>query len=390
MTEGSAGNIVEEVFFQFEERCSRSDIEAFARVGAYDCLMNGVGQIWDHYYHGDVVAKAMREVGLTGVVAPTLQDLSGPGKDAWVDNLGATQAIQSDLSFADNGIFAALGPHATDTVSEALWRRTLKWSEQWGIPIHAHLAQSIEELNRAEERHGCSPTTWLNRLGVLDGEAGCVFAHGLFSRREDLAQLDPRRHSLVFCPYSQLIFGFPAPLHLWEEMGMNWVVATDCAANNDGNNVQQELRMVAGQGTVSTAWSPAYADFFEGRGPAEAVWQRRCETHQSLQSVMTSEALLSRIWSRPGAMHPKFRVGQIAVNALANLIVWDTEHPAFWPPVNPLRNLAMSDPIGGIHALIVAGKWVGTPGDFHRSLWQSDDYAAARTEANDRLAALNK
>ena len=99
-------------------------------------------------------------------------------------------------------------------------------------------------------------------------------------------------------------------------------------------------------------------------------------------------ALLSRIWSRPGAMHPNFRVGQIAVNAMANLIVWDTGHPAFWPPVNPLRNLAMADPVGAMHGLIVAGQWVGTPGDFHRSLWQSEAYTAAREEADARLKRL--
>ena len=60
---GSAGNMVEEVFFTFESKCSREDIAAFARVGAYACLMNGVGHVWDHYYHGDVVAKAMLDVG---------------------------------------------------------------------------------------------------------------------------------------------------------------------------------------------------------------------------------------------------------------------------------------------------------------------------------------
>ena len=198
----SAGNMVEEVFFRFESKCTKEDVLAFARVGAYACLMNGVGHIWDHYYHGDVVAQAMREVGLTGVVAPTLQDLSGPGKEMWVDSLGATQAIHSDYGYASRGIFAALGPQATDTVSAALWTRALKWSEQWDIPIHAHLAQSLEEVQRCRERHGLTPVEWLRSLGILDGAPGAVFAHALFATEQDLSLLDAHRHHLVFCPYS--------------------------------------------------------------------------------------------------------------------------------------------------------------------------------------------
>ena len=169
---------------------------------------------------------------------------------------------------------------------------------------------------------------------------------------------------------------------------MSWVVATDCSANNDGNNVQQELRMVAGQRTVSTAWSASYGAFFEGDGSAEDVWHHRGQNHSQLKDLGAPEALLQKVWTQPGAMHSKFRVGTIAVNAMANLTIWDTEHPSFWPPSAPMRTLAMADPIGAIHGMVVGGRIQGTWGDFHRSLWTSDAYIEARTEANERLRHL--
>ena len=85
----------------------------------------------------------MLEVGLSGVVAPTLQDLSGPGKDRWVDSLSATQGICASFN---RSIFAALGPHATDTVSEAL-EANGQMVRQWDVPIHAHLAQVLKSFN---------------------------------------------------------------------------------------------------------------------------------------------------------------------------------------------------------------------------------------------------
>ena len=120
------------------------------------------------------------------------------------------------------------------------------------------------------------------------------------------------------------------------------------------------------------------------------VWRKRNETHAALHPTSTSDGLLYRVWSGPGTMHPKFHAGLIAVNGLANLLVWDLEHPAFWPPVNPLRNLAMADPMGAIHAMYVAGREVGAAGDFHRSLLASDGYREARIEADERLSGVLK
>ena len=386
----ATGNMVEEVFFRFESHCRREDVLAFARIGAYESLLNGVGLVWDHYYHADAIVQALKEVGLAGVVAPTLQDVDGPGKDAWVDGLSATQALNSDLDAANRGIFAAMGPHATDTVSESLWKRVRTWSERWNVPIHAHLAQSLEEVQRCQERQGCTPVEWLNQLGVLDVAQGAAFAHGLYLTERDLGLLNAERHTLVACPYSQLVFGFPSAVSRWEAAGMRWVVATDCAANNDSMNVQKELRFLAGQRTAGTPWSEEYARFFAGEGSGFDVWRKRNETHAALHPTSTPDGLLYRVWSGPGTMHPKFHAGLIAVNGLANLLVWDLEHPAFWPPVNPLRNLAMADPMGAIHAMYVAGRQVGAAGNFHRSLVASDGYREARIEADERLSGVLK
>ncbi|MBW2454963.1 MAG: hypothetical protein JRI68_10645, partial [Deltaproteobacteria bacterium] len=68
-----------------------------------------------------------------------------------------------------------------------------------------------------------------------------------------------------------------------------------------------------------------------------------------------------------------------------NLLVWDLDHPALWPTINPLHCLAMSDPLGAIWALHVAGQPVGTAGDFAGSILRSAEYRAAHQEATARL-----
>ena len=68
------GNMVRQFYFEIEERLEPGDVEAFARMGAFESLLHGVGLVWDHYYHGVSVARALVTTGLAGVVAP---DASG-------------------------------------------------------------------------------------------------------------------------------------------------------------------------------------------------------------------------------------------------------------------------------------------------------------------------
>lgn len=384
------GNMVEQFFFEVERRASPEDVRAFTRVGAYDCLLAGVGLVWEHYYAAEQVAEGLVDVGLAGVVAPTLQDLSGPGKDAWEAQLDASAAIDDSTRLRERGIYSALGPHATDTVSEGLFQRALVLAEQRGLPLHAHLAQSIEEYRRAQARHGLTPTGWLERIGVLERSPWSVFAHALYVDREDLGRLARTRASTVFCPYSQLVFGFPAPSGEWSRAGVRWGLATDCASNNDTMNVQKELRFVAGQRTVGTTWSDEYARFLGGESAAaEEVWRRRSELCARHEGDAAPEALLARVWSEPGSWHPKVRAGVIASGALANLVAYDLEHPALWPAHGPLQGLAMSDASSAIWGMWVAGRPIGTPGAFHESILRSPELREARREATERLARLD-
>ena len=97
------------------------------------------------------------------------------------------------------------------------------------MPLHAHLAQSLEEHSFSIDERGAPPARWLASLGVLEGVPATAFAHAIYVSQPELALLDAKRDLLVFCPCSQLVFGFPADPTTWEEAGLRWAVATDCS-----------------------------------------------------------------------------------------------------------------------------------------------------------------
>ena len=241
-----AGNLVHDLFFGLESHLKPDDVRAFSRVAAYECLLSGTGLVWDHYYHAEAAAQGIADTGLCAVVAPTLQDLSGPGCQLWQQHLDQTLSIQANSALRSAGIYAALGPHATDTVSAPFWKKIIDTAKAHTLPVHVHLAQSPEEFQHSMDRNQQSPAAFLHSTGLLSESIKCTLVHNIYCSQSDFALFEPEFHTLVFCPSSQLVFHFPANVMVWEKNRATWCVATDCAASNDTMNVQRELAQVGG------------------------------------------------------------------------------------------------------------------------------------------------
>lgn len=385
------GNVVEDLFYKLEQNLSADDVKAFTRMGAFESVLCGTGVVWDHYYYGQAVADALVEVGLCGVVAPTLQDEGGPGA-VWLDQqVHDTEALLAS-TYADNGVVAAVGAHATDTVSPSLWRRVSQLASQHNLPIHAHVAQSIEEVERSHERHGKSPVAYLHDVGALDGGSGFLLVHGLFISDDDKKLLHPSRHTLGYCPHSQVQFGFPTGAHPFQQDGIPVVVGTDAGACNDTMNVQQELRLVAGGPSFGVTASASMATFAKSGAldDAKQVWAERNADFDRREQVRAPEQLLRLVWDAPGQLHPAQSSGVLAEGALANILVVDPDHPGLWPATDVVHALCYGDVASALYGVMVGGKFIGERGDFHRSIRDSEAYMAAWAEAQHRLRALEQ
>ncbi|MBX9703705.1 MAG: amidohydrolase family protein [Silvanigrellaceae bacterium] len=355
-----SNNVIKDFFFSMERKLTFNDVKAFAKMGAYECLLNGIGLIWDHYYHGLAVAQALAEVGICGVVAPTLQDNSGPGKENWEQGLLDTISIAQNDNFKQKGIYAALGPHATDTVSTSLWQTITNISSSHCLPIHAHVAQTKQEYLFIKKKYSSTPVSYLHSLKVLEKSYKTLLVHSIYLDKNDYQLLNTDKNFLVFCPFSQMIFQHPADILTWEKNGVNWLVGTDCVASNDSMNIQKELKMISGFPSLK-------------------------KQKKKFVNLSDPHFLLEKIWDKPGSLHSDFCAGTIQPGALANILVWDTKHPSLWPCSQPAKSLAMGDTLGGIFNMCVNGKWLGKDGDYCKSILNSSEYLDSYTEAEARL-----
>lgn len=138
----------------------------------------------------------------------------------------------------------------------------------------------------------------------------------------------------------------------------------------------------------------------EGTSSALAdVGKRRQEIFDAADHLRDPAWALSTVWDTPGELHPdpRLKCGQLVPGQLANIAVWDPDHPHLWPAArqDPHTSLVRCSNIGAALAgLMVAGRWVGDPrgpgagGDFQASVLGSSTYDDHRREAEERLESL--
>jgi 5-methylthioadenosine/S-adenosylhomocysteine deaminase len=381
-------NLIENIFFKAESLLHPSDVRAFARIGAYENILNGNGLIWDHYYFGKEIAQACQETGLAAVIAPTIQDLFGPGMFYFEKAFDDTIFIDESHYFRKNGIYAAFGPHATDTVSEKTWKKILEYALEYHLPIHCHVSQSYLEYKRIYKKHKLSPIEYLEKMNILSHSPAVLLVHNIFSSKKDLRKIDLNKNALVFCPFSQLVFEFPAYVIDWENSKLKWFVATDCVATNDSMNLQRELRFLSGFPNLLNTFF-FQKNFFDIK-KKKFFLKKINATKKIISNYYDSHFLIHKILSGPGQFHTKFKAGVLEKGALANIIVWNTDHPGFWSSDDFIKSIAIGDTVGGIHNMCIHGKWVGKFGSFHESILKSDMYKMSISEANNRLKRLLK
>jgi 5-methylthioadenosine/S-adenosylhomocysteine deaminase len=373
-------NVVSDVFFALESHLRPEDVRAFTRLGAVESLLCGVTEVWDHYYYGEEVAHALVEAGLGGTVAPTLQDLSGPGATRWEAELAATATISRNAHFRSHGVSAAYGPHATDTVSSSLLRKVGEAARRAGAWVHLHAAQNADEM-----RSDSGPQRIGQRLLDELSDARVLMAHGLFLNETECRALARARVVLAYCPLSQLQFGFLAPLASYRRNGGSWVLGTDCVASNDALDVQRELPLVAANGTLSASFGQERAAVLRGEAGAvqrlETVRKRDCESE-----AIEPEELLCGAYGVPLYNAGADRNGEagrnlLTVGARADFLVLDPDDPHLFPLADLPRILAYGSTARAISWMCVSGRLLGQRSGLRHELLNGDSYQEWLREA---------
>jgi len=230
-----------------------------ALVGMAELMLSGCTTTSDHHYlfpRGrtrlvDVEIEAAREIGIR--FHPTRGSMSlgekkgGLPPDSVVEDeeaiLADSQRVIETYHDPAPGAMTrvALAPCAPFNVSPQLMRETARLARAWGVRLHTHLAETVEEQAYCQERFGCRPLDYLERLEWLADDVW--LAHGIHFTDEEITRLGRAGVGIAHCPTSNMRLG--SGLCRVNDLGRAGCpvgLGVDGSASNDSSNMLAEVR----------------------------------------------------------------------------------------------------------------------------------------------------
>ena len=296
---------------------------------ACDCTRYGAG----------LFASVASEVGmraLGGALAnsPTLRT---SGRPNWPAVLDETRQAMADLA-GDARCRFYLGAHSPYSCTPELLVEVKAAATHLGLPFVIHAAESREEVEMVQTRHGRRPIEHLHHLGVLD--ARTILAHCVWLDEGELDLLAASGATVAHNPISnaKLASGV-APVEALRARGIPVGLGTDSMLSNNALNLFQEMKFAV-------------------------LLQRAHRLDGHALSARDALAMATREGAR--VLGWEADIGSLECGKEADLVVLDLEHPLGLTPERVLSDLVFAAGPQHVHAVVVHGETIFENGRFTR------------------------
>ena len=109
--------------------------------------------------------------------------------------LADTERLAAELHEPGPGarVQLAVAPCSPFSVTGRLMEESAALARRLGLPLHTHLAETVEEEEYCVELYGCRPVEYLERLGWLADDVWCAHCVHLSERRHRAVRGDRHR-----------------------------------------------------------------------------------------------------------------------------------------------------------------------------------------------------
>lgn len=208
-----------------------------------EMLRGGTTCFNDMYFFPDYAADAASEAAIRACVGLIVIDFP----TAWAsdaDEYLAKAASVHDRCRDEPLISTAFAPHAPYTVSDGPLQRVATLAEELDVPVHIHVHETADEVQRSIAEHGMRPLQRLHKLGLVSPRLAAV--HLTCVDDSDIALLAEYGAHALHCPESNLkLASGMCPIERIRQAGINIAIGTDGAASNNDLDMIGEMRTAA-------------------------------------------------------------------------------------------------------------------------------------------------
>jgi len=134
-----------------------------------------------------------------------------------------------------------LAPCSPFSVSQDLMRESLAMARSYGVHVHTHLAETLDEERYCLEHFHLRPVELAESLGWLGQDVW--HAHMVHPNAAEIARLGATRTGVAHCPSSNMrLASGIAPVRALERAGARVGLGVDGSASNDSSAMLEEVR----------------------------------------------------------------------------------------------------------------------------------------------------
>lgn len=334
--------------FPMEAKLTQEDVYWLSKLAIMEYLTSGITANFDMYFHPEMIAKASVECGFRTVMVSGLND--------FVSSVEELEENYVKYNQYHELIRYCLGFHAEYTTSEELLKGVAALAKKYQAPVYTHNSETLAEVEGCIERHGMTPTAYLDSLGMF-GHGGGGY-HCVHMTDEDLDIFRDRGMTVVTNPGSnvKLASGIARITDMMDK-GINLAIGTDGPASNNCLDMFREMFLATG-----------LAKLYEKN--ASAV-----DAHEVLRMATANGARAMEI---PDA-------DMLAEGKLADIIMIDLHQPNMQPLNNITKNIVYSGSKQNVKMTMINGEILYENGEYRKDV----DAEAIYARANEIIARLS-
>jgi len=134
-----------------------------------------------------------------------------------------------------------LAPCSPFSVSPQLMRQSAELARSYGVHLHTHLAETLDEATYCTATFGRTPVELAEDLGWMGADVW--HAHMVHPGVDEIARLGQTRTGVAHCPSSNMrLASGRAPIRLLQQAGARVGLGVDGSASNDSSHLLAEAR----------------------------------------------------------------------------------------------------------------------------------------------------
>jgi len=324
---------LQEKIFPAEARLKAEDVYWGTLLANMEMLRFGTTCFADMYFFMEEVAKAVEISGIRASLSRGLIGIAPNGEEALDEGV---QLVKDWEGQAKGRITTRLGPHAPYTCPTEYMKKVIVCSDQLGVGLHMHLAETQGEVQDLVSATGFNPIQWMDNLGAF--QRPVLGAHCVHVTPEDIEILSRRSVGVAHNPESNMkLASGVAPVPQMLEKGVIVGLGTDGAASNNNLDLFQEMRSAALLHKV-----------FSGDPTVLPAYQ----------------VLEMATWGGARCLGLDHEIGRLKPGYKADIILVDLDKPHLCPKHDLAAHLVYAALASDVHTVLVDGRIVMQAGQF--------------------------